>query len=233
METVVLKIGGSILSPSTETLFDYSAALKIKETLETLLDQYKFVLSIGGGGLAKKYQELVRENGGNEREINWIGTSACNHNAVMMRIALGDSAEDIAITGQAVNEEHNLEFEKNFLVVGAADPGHSSDYDAVLMAKRTGSKRIISLKNVDGVYSDDPKKNPEAIKYEDLDWNTYRKDILKTNEFTPKMAVPVDPIAALKAQKMGLTFIIIDGSDLNNIIKTIKEENFTGTIIHP
>jgi uridylate kinase len=230
-EIVVLKVGGSILSPTEDNLFDVSTAETIKNKLNALTDNYKFILNCGGGFLARRYQGIAMNLGKSNREIDWIGLEACNMNAVMMRVILGDLAEDVSITGAAVEDATPIVMNKDFLCVGAASPGHSSDFDTMLSAKRTGAKRIFSLKNIDGVYSDDPRKNPDTIKYEKLSWEEYRKDILGTDEFTPKMAVPVDPVTSKMAEEAGIKFIVLDGTDLDNLIKAIKGEEFVGTTI--
>ena len=144
-EIVVLKIGGSILSPSFDNIFDFSYAKQLKESLLTFSENNQFILITGGGHLARKYMALAKENGANEREIDWAGTSSNNHNAVMLRVAFGNSAYDKALTYDHIENNSLKEFDEEFLMVGANEPGHSGDYDTVVMANNYNTDRIYIL----------------------------------------------------------------------------------------
>lgn len=231
-QIIVLKIGGSILSPSFENLFDFNYVNSFKEKFLQFSETHQFVLIAGGGHLAKKYQSIAKDNGAGVREIDWAGTSSNNHNSVMLRVALGDSAHDTSLTYSQIREGNTIEFSEPFLTVGANEPGHSGDYDTVIMANNYNSKKIFILKDVDGVYTSDPDINPDAKFLKDLSWDEYQK-ILGTEIFTPKMAVPVDPIATKLAHESGISCIIINGKNLDNLIKAIAGEDFIGTTIHP
>jgi uridylate kinase len=230
-KTNVIKIGGSVISSTEEKLFDISAANKIIQTLEAYSANSKYILVIGGGALARKYQSFTREFTDDENLINWAGTSACNMNATMMRCLLGDKCEDRAVVDLQVSSKDKINSDKPFVCFGAADPGVSSDTDAVYAALKTDSTVIISLKNTDGVYDSDPKINSDAKRFDNLSWNDYRKNILKTEIFTPKMPVPVDPIASRMSEENKISFIIADGNDLENLKNIIEGKGFIGTTI--
>lgn len=229
-KTIILKIGGSILSPSEDKLFDFEMARKIRDTLTSLDEEYQFICTIGGGQNAKNAQKMVRDEGFTDKEIDLAGISANNHNAMLFRIVLGDLASDNLLTFEEIDTTDEINFTEKFLVVGANKPGRSGDTDAVIMAKRSGADKVFSLKNVDGVYSDDPKKNPEAKKFDEITWQEYRS-IIGVDEFKPKMALPVDPVATKMAEETGISFVVLDGRDLENLKKAIQEEEFNGTTI--
>ncbi|MCA9386901.1 hypothetical protein KC669_02590 [Candidatus Dojkabacteria bacterium] len=231
-EILVLKIGGSILSPSFENLFDFEYVKQLRDSLIKFQDTYQFVLITGGGHLARKYMGMAKENNASEREIDWAGTSSNNHNAVMLRVALGSNSHDRSLTYNDIKEGSTTEFEETFLTVGANEPGHSGDFDTVIMANNYGAKKIFILKDVNGVYPIDPDNNPNAELIKDLTWEDYKK-ILGTDEFTPKMAVPFDPKATELAQQSGISCIILNGKNLDNLEKAIRGEEFIGTTIHP
>ncbi len=229
---VILKLGGSLLSDSEEKIFDFQIAENLKKSLTPLTQEgYKFILSCGGGYVCRKYQKLLQEKGYNKESQHWVGVETCNLNATLMRIVLGELARPMIIALTELEEKNTIEFgEYRFIVAGAARPGHSSDMDAVIMAGRTNCNTIISLKNVDGVYTDDPKKNPNAQKIAKLTWHEYL-NIIKTETHNPGAHFPVDPVASKKAMDENMEFIIVHGENLDNLVKAIKRDNFSGSII--
>ena len=123
----------------------------------------------------------------------------------------------------------SLSFNKPVLVGSAYEPGHSSDYDAILAAKNLGAKKLINLSNIDYVYDSDPKKNPNAKKIEQISWAEYRKIIPK--EWISGLNSPFDPTASEIAEKEGIQVIIMNGKPIDNLAKCLNGEKFFGTII--
>jgi uridylate kinase len=114
-------------------------------------------------------------------------------------------------------------------MVGAGwKPGWSTDYDAVLICKDYGVKTIVNLSNINKVYDKDPKIFKEAKPIDRISWDDFRKIV--GNKWVPGMNIPFDPIAALKAQGLGLKVVLI-GRDFENIRKYFDGEEFIGTII--
>lgn len=231
-EKIIIKIGGSVLSPSEENIFDVNRALQIKYHLLKLTDKYQFVIVTGGGALARKYQQMLKEINARDIELNWAGLQSNNQNAVMMRCILAEHCVDIPLVSEALEEDTPVDFTEDFLTVGAARPGHSGDYDAVILARRTGAKKIYIVKDVDGVYDKDPDENPDAEMIKEMNWDKYINEIIGGREFIPKMAVPVDPKASKHAKKLGISMYLL-GSDLDNLNKAIEGKEFIGTLIHP
>ena len=54
---------------------------------------------------------------------------------------------------------------------GVGSPFFTTDTGAVLRAALIGAEAILLAKNVDGVYSADPKKDPNAVRYEKLSYD--------------------------------------------------------------
>lgn len=229
---IVLKVGGSILSKSEEELFDFETAKSLKNLLVPFINEgYKFILSTGGGAIARKYQAMTRAAGFSRDAQDRIGIEACNVNATMLRVVFEEYARPMVLALTELISNEPVEFGKySVLLVGAAKPGHSSDVDATEIAIRANAKTVISLKNVDGVYSEDPNNNPEAKKYDRLSWSEYG-EIMGTDIFTPGGHYPVDPVASRLAKENRMKFVIVDGADLENLEQVIKGEHFIGTII--
>ena len=62
---------------------------------------------------------------------------------------------------------------------GTGNPYFSTDTAAALKACEIGAQALLKATNVDGVYTADPKKNPDAVKYDTLDYATALEKRLK------------------------------------------------------
>ena len=51
------------------------------------------------------------------------------------------------------------------------------------------------------------------------------------DEWTPGMHVPFDPVAAKRAQDLGVKVVVLNGKDLDNVSKYFNGEDFTGTVV--
>ncbi|MFP4401310.1 MAG: UMP kinase, partial [Candidatus Woesearchaeota archaeon] len=108
-------------------------------------------------------------------------------------------------------------------------PGNTTDYVAVLLAKKFNVKTIVNLTNIDYVYDKDPKKYKSAKPVKDLNWNEFFEIMGK--KFSPGMNSPFDPVAAKEAQENGLKVLIANGHKIANLDKLLYGEIFKGTII--
>jgi uridylate kinase len=109
-------------------------------------------------------------------------------------------------------------------------PGFSTDYDAVLLAERFKADSVINLSNIEQVYSDDPKKNPDAKPIDKISWPDFCR--LVGDEWVPGKNVPFDPVASRHASKIGLKVIFAAGRNLENLKKILSGEVFLGTVIN-
>lgn len=232
-KTFVLKVGGSILSSSDEMLFNKENALKLKETLEPFIKQgNKFILCPGGGYLCRKYQKMAVELGADNARKDYVGIAAVNLNTEMLWSVFNEYADHFIPRYETFDKITELELKTAVLVSGVSKPGHSSDWDTVKLAIASKSFHIISLKNVDGVYTADPKKDPSAKRIDKLSWNEYLNVIGNPKEFVPGGNFPVDPIASRFAQENKISFYIIDGRDNTSLSNILNGGNFIGTTIY-
>lgn len=67
---------------------------------------------------------------------------------------------------------------------GTGNPFFSTDTAAALRAAEIGADVILLAKNVDGVYSDDPKTNPRAVKFDELTYAEVLEKDLKVMDLT-------------------------------------------------
>ena len=174
MRTSVLSLGGSIISPdkpNSSFLADF-----VKSVSKYLSDnpQDRLILVCGGGAPARDYQKAYREvvsNTQTQTQDNnvqdWIGIKATHLNAQLVKAVLGDLCKDPVVTNPTLEE---VQFTGRILVAGGWKPGFSTDTDAVYLAKRFGAKKVVNLSNIAKVYTDDPRKNPDAKPLDKISW---------------------------------------------------------------
>lgn len=204
----------------------------LEEQIKTTIDK-RFVLITGGGKTARKYQEAAKQvvkldsEGVDSEDIDWLGIHATRINAHLLRTIFKKHAFSKIIKDPT--KPLTLIGEHKIVVAAGWKPSFSTDYDAVLLAKNLGSKKIINLTNIDYVYDKDPNKFKDAKIIEKIFWKEFRELIPK--EWSPGLNAPFDPVASKEAETLGLEVAIINGKNLAAIKNCIEEKEFKGTKI--
>lgn len=187
----------------------------------------KFVIITGGGKTCRNYQNSANEiTPASKENLDWIGIATNNLNAELLRVIFNEQALGKVV----IDLSKPFSLDKPIVIGGAYEPGHSSDFDAVLAAKTVGAKKIVNLSNIDHVYDSDPKINPNAKKLETISWADYRNLIPK--EWTSAgLSTPFDPIASKAAEEAGIEVSIMNGKPIDNLAKCLNGEKFSGTVI--
>ncbi len=225
MALYVISVGGSLIVPEEiDTIFLSSFKQFIIKRIER---GDRFILIAGGGKTARKYQAAAAEVSGiDNEEKDWLGIHSTRLNAHLLRTIFKLWANPKIISNL---EEDNVEFKEEILVGAGWKPGWSTDYDAVELAKRYKAESIINLSNIDYVYSEDPKLNPKAKKFEYISWKDFRKIV--GDVWDPGMSAPFDPIASKLAEKASLKVAIMNGRDFDNLNDFLDGKKFKGTLI--
>lgn len=233
-QTYVIKLGGSIVSPSPEVVFDFTYLNKLRATLtENINAGDKFFIVLGGGSTMRRYRDLAMAAGLSDHEqLHWIGTTVNVLHGEIVRAYFHDLADDNVYKYEDYYNDAPLQIVKSIKVGGGGRPGHSGDVDAVRAALKCHATTIISLKNIDAVYSADPKKDPGAVRLSQLNWQDYLKVIGNPSEHTPGANYPIDPIAAQEASANNLKFVVCNGWDLDNLKQILLGNNYNGTSIN-
>jgi uridylate kinase len=223
----VISLGGSIVAPNN---VDEDFLKNFKALVGDFLskdEKQRFILVIGGGGPARAWQSAYRNicPGAADEQADWIGIMATRLNAQLIRAIMGEWCVQDVVTDPTRVEP----LIGRVLVASGWKPGFSSDYDAVLLAERFKADSVINLSNIEQVYTDDPKKNPEAKPIDKISWQDFHK--LVGDEWTPGKNVPFDPVASRHASKIGLKVICAAGKNLENLKKILSGEEFLGTVI--
>lgn len=230
--TKILSVGGSIIAPDKpDSVFLSEFVTMCKKWLDSDR-QNRLILVAGGGAPARVYQngfKEVCEKTGNSFDANaadWIGIMATRINAQLLKACFGDYCKNDVVYNPTVEY---LAFDGQVLVASGWKPGFSTDTDAVYLGEKFDAKTIVNLSNIEKVYTDDPRKNPDAKPLDTISWEDFRKMV--GDEWTPGKNCPFDPIASKKASELGMKVICAGGKNIPNIQAILEDKEYFGTTI--
>nr|QQK87000.1 uridylate kinase [Treponema denticola] len=227
----VLSVGGSIVAPDKP---DFDFLDKFSKTIRNWLLQdssRKIIMVIGGGAPARDYQNAyrkvcdLRKAPAKNDEADWIGIMATRLNAQLVKAVFEDLCPNPVVYDPTTVDM----FGGQILVAAGWKPGFSTDNDAVVLAERFSGNLVVNLSNIAKVYTDDPKKNPEARPIDSISWEDFIKIV--GTEWVPGKDTPFDPIASQRAQKAGIKVICAAGKDIENLENILNGKDFKGTVI--
>lgn len=226
-EYKILSVGGSIIIPKTG--FDIPFLKKFRAFIVSQVKKgERFILVIGGGGTARSYQGALRGVvKTTDTELDWIGIHTTILNAQFVRLFLGEA---LCYPEVVIDPRKKIKTKKPIIVAAGWKPGMSTDADAILLAKNYQVREIINLSNIEYVYNKDPNVYPDAKKIEQIDWKTFRREIVG-NVWKPGFNAPFDPIASRSAEKLGISVSILQGTNLDEVKKAVAGKKFRGTLI--
>ncbi len=223
---LIISLGGSVLVPDK---INIRLIIKLKRLLTKIANKKKtkFVIVVGGGYPARNYQAIAGKINPHVSpfELDKIGIAATRFNAELIRTIFGDLAAK-----EVIYSEKLLKKPKNKItVVSGWIPGCSTDAIAIRTAKKLGLKLVIVAGRPDHVYTRDFTKFKDAKPFMSISWSHYRKLIPPI--WYPGMPSPIDPIAALEAQRNNIDAIVIGGKNMANLESVLTGKKFKGTII--
>ncbi len=184
---------------------------------------------IGGGNFWRGRQALKMERSAADH----MGMLATVMNSLAMQDALEAAGVpcrvQTALTITRIAEPYILRkamrhFEKGRVVIfacGTGNPFFSTDTGAALRAAEINADVLMLAKNIDGVYDSDPKKNPNAKKYDELTYMKVVQDGLQAMDATA--------ITLCMENKIPIIAFALKESD--SLLKAVKGEKI-GTLIH-
>ena len=220
----IISVGGSLIVPE-EIDIDYLASFK-RFIIERIAKDERFILIAGGGKVARKYQQAAADISEiDDEEKDWLGVHSTRLNAHLLRTIFKRQAHPRILT----NLDEHINFQEGILIGAGWKPGWSTDYIAVRLAEQYGGHSIINLSNIEYVYSEDPRINPDATRYETISWPDFRRIVGTT--WHPGMSAPFDPIASREAARLALSVAILSGRNLENLNHYLEGKAFQGTLI--
>ncbi len=224
---ILLKLSGEALAGDKKTGFDEKTVRKVALQVKTLVDQGIQVGVVTGGG--NFWRGRTSENIDRTKAdqigmlatiMNCIYVSEIFRSVGMMTNVL-TPFECGSFTKLFSKDRANKYLEKNMVVFFAGGTGHpyfSTDTGVVLRAIEMEADVILLAKSIDGVYSDDPKKNPAAVKYDEI----------TIDEVIDQNLQVVDMTASILARDNKMPMWVFDLNEENSIVNALTGK-FNGT----
>ncbi len=227
---ILLKLSGEALSGNKKTGFDEATVLEVARQVKIALEAGKQIaIVIGGGnfwrGRTSEHMDRVKAD-----QIGILATVMnCIYVAEMFRVSgmktMIMTPFECGNMTKLFRKDDALEaLEAGTVVFFAGGTGHpyfSTDMSTVLMAVEIEADVILSGKAIDGVYDSDPKLNPNAKKYDNMEM----QDIVDQ-----KLGV-IDLASAVLAVENHMPMKLFGLNGENSIVNAMTG-TFTGTYIH-
>ena len=225
-QRVLLKISGESLMGERSYGIDPGMVTRVAEEIKHVIEQgVEICLVIGGGNI---FRGISGAASGMERATgDYMGMLATVMNALAMQNALEDlsvntrvlSALPIsAVCEPYIRRRAKRHIEKGRVVIFAAGTGNpffTTDTAAALRATEMNCDLILKGTRVDGVYSADPEKDPDAIHHPQL---TY-KDVLSRD-----LAV-MDASAISLARENSIPMIVFSIEKQGSFDRVLRHED--------
>jgi uridylate kinase len=228
---VLLKLSGEALAGGKGFGFDFDTVAKFADELQKVLDTGASVgLVIGGGNIIRGSQ--LATMGLDRVSADYMGMLGTVINALAVQDVLERKGIDTRVM-TAIRMEEVAEpyirrravrhLEKGRIVIFAAGTGNpyfSTDTAAVLRAIQIKANLIVKATSVEGVYSADPKKDPNARLYEEISFRDVMLEDLKV----------IDQTAITLCRENSLPLIVLNIHRPGAFVSAIRGER-VGTLV--
>ncbi len=228
---VLIKISGEALAGEKKTGYDFDLITSVCQVLRRASEQGTQIAIVIGGG---NFWRGVKDGAGKIERVNAdrMGMLATCMNCIAVCDVLRQlgakarvmTAVDIMGVGERYDTRRAIEYLETGEIVlfagGSGAPFFSTDTAAALRAAEIHADAILLAKNIDGVYSDDPRKNPDAVKF----------DRISYAEMLARRLAVMDTAATALAMENDLPIAVFALADPENILRVLAGEN-VGTIV--
>lgn len=228
---ILLKLSGEVLAGSKPFGIDSEALESLCRRIKTIKElKVEIALVIGGGNIFRGLN--ASQNGMDRVSADQIGMLA----TVINSLALQEKFEKLGVPARALSaipigkflETYSRQAAERYLgegrlvilAAGTGNPFFSTDTAAALRAGELKADVILKATKVDGVFSDDPLKNPKSVHYPALEYLDLVKDDLKVMDLT----------AVTLCRENKIPIIVFDMNRPDNLKKAVLGEP-VGTII--
>ena len=227
MRRILLKLSGEALAGEKKTGFDEPTVRKVALQVKELVhDGIQVGIVIGGGNF---WRGRTSENI-DRTKADQIGMLATVMNCIYVSEIFRSTGMQTniltpfvcgAFTELFSKDKANSCFAQGQVVFFAGGTGHpyfSTDTGVVLRAIEVEAEVILLAKAIDGVYDDDPNKNPNAKKFEEV----------SIDEVVARNLQVVDMTASILARDNKMPMWVFGLNEENSIVNTVKGK-FNGT----
>ncbi len=231
---VLLKLSGDSFARLGERGISMDEVVHIaRQTVQAASRGVQVAVVIGGGNILRGASFTAGNTGVQEATAHSMGMLA----TVINGLALQDALESVgaqtrlmtAIRMEGVAEPYirrraKRHLEKGRIVILAAGTGSpfvTTDTAAAQRSLELEADILMKATRVDGVYSDDPEKNPHAVLYRELTYQQVREQNLRV----------MDATAISQCMEHAMPILVFNYRKEGNIERAVAGEKI-GTIIH-
>ena len=230
---VILKLSGESFAPPGERGISMQEVVHIaSQTYRAKQQGVDIGIVIGGGNILRGAQFIAGNSGIHEATAHYMGMIATVINGLALQDALESLGcetrlmSNVRMDGVAepfIRRRARRHLEKGRIVIlagGTGAPFVTTDTAAAQKAMELGAQILLKATRVDGVYSDDPEKNPHAVLYGDLSFQEVRNNDLRV----------MDPTAIAHCMEHNLPILVFNYREDGNIEKAVRGEKI-GTMV--
>lgn len=230
---VLLKLSGEALMGNQAYGIDVDMTSRVAKEIKAAHENgLQVALVIGGGNI---FRGLSAQAGGIERSTaDYMGMLATVMNALAMQSALEQVGVDTRVMSAIpmttvcepyIRRRAVRHMEKGRVVIFAAGTGNpyfTTDTAAALRAAEMNCEALLKGTQVDGVYSADPKKDPNAKRYDTLSYQTVLAEDLRVMDASAVTLMRDNniPIIVFSLSQQGGFDAVMRGQGVCTTIKT-------------
>jgi len=222
---IVVRIGGSVVaSPPNPTLIG-----KYVDLLKNLRKQgHEIVAIVGGGAIARDFIRVAGELGLDEEKRDWIAVYVSRLFAQLFLMRLGEAGcKDVPVS---LDEAVDYLKRGKIVVMGGLKPGMTTDTVAAMIGEKMNADLLVKASDVDGIFTKDPKKYPDAKKIDELEFDDL-SPLFEENRHKAGIHQILDPEAVKILKKSRMKMVVVNGFKPENVLLAVKREKI-GTTIH-
>ncbi|MBX7514857.1 UMP kinase [Qipengyuania sp. GH38] len=231
MNRVLLKLSGEVLMGDQHFGIDPAFVLELAKEVKAAKDTgLEICLVIGGGNIFRGMAGAAQ--GMDRAQADYMGMLATVMNALAMQSALEQLGVQTRVQSAVqmdqvcepvIRRRAERHLEKGRIVIFAAGVGapyFTTDSGAALRAAEMNCDALLKGTSVDGIYDSDPKKNPDATRYETVSYGKVLADDLKVMDASA-VALCRDndiPIVVFSIREKGNVAKVLSGNGVQTVV---------------
>ncbi len=232
LKRVLLKLSGEVLMGDQQYGIDPSFVAELAKEVKAAKDGgLEICLVIGGGNIFRGMAGAAK--GMDRAQADYMGMLATVMNALAMQNALEQigvptrvqsAIEMDKVCEPVIRRRAERHLEKGRVVIFAAGVGapyFTTDSGAALRAAEMRCDALLKGTSVDGVYNADPKQDPNAVRYDTVDYDTVLAGNLKVMDASA-VALCRDnkiPIVVFSIRERGNLAAVLAGQGVQTIVR--------------
>jgi uridylate kinase len=222
----VVKLGGALFrrEPNVTALKDMGKVLS-----GFVREGNQLVLVAGGGENARTYIGAARRLGAEESTCDLLGIQITRANAELLRLAIGSIASSKIPT--TLSDLPHCVGSGKAVVMGGLQPGQSTNAVAALAAEITRAEILVNGTDVDGVYTEDPKKNPKAKLIRSVAVDKLLGWAMGGEVFAGRYEL-LDPLAIKIMQRAKIPTRFVSLADAGNILAALQGKDIGTRVVY-